>query len=249
MAKQGGMGDVAYVDGYDLGGDVTALSRIGGGPAAGDVTGIKRSAFERIGLLRDGAMEFTTAFNDATTTGAEGSHTALKTLPTADRLVSYFRGQAVGSPAASLVSKQINYDATRGTDGSLFFAVSAQANGYGIEWGDQYTAGAISLSSGTVATGRDGAASTAFGATAYVHVLSFTGTSAFVGFDHSNDNAVGDPYASLASLEASVTSRGAVRTTTTPTTTIKRWTRLYVSGTFSQITLAVNFVRYLTAQS
>src|SRR6187402_237329 len=114
MAKQSGMGDNFYIDGYNLSGDVQSLSRVGGGPNPGDVTSIDKSAFERIGLLRDGAMEFTTFFNDEAVTAPLGAVTVLKALPVTDRIASYFRGTAVGSPAASLVSKQVNFDPSRG---------------------------------------------------------------------------------------------------------------------------------------
>lgn len=63
MAKQSGLGDNAYIGGYDLSGDICALSRIGGGPAAMDVTAINVSAYERIGGLRDGEISFQTWFN------------------------------------------------------------------------------------------------------------------------------------------------------------------------------------------
>ncbi len=56
-------------------------------------------------------------------------------------ICSYFNQPAIGSDAASLNGKQVSYDPTRGTDGSLTFAVSAQASGFGLEWGTQLTPG------------------------------------------------------------------------------------------------------------
>ena len=56
------MGDNFYIGGYDLSGDVSALSQIGGGPAAGDVTPINSYGNQRIGLLRSGDLQFTTFF-------------------------------------------------------------------------------------------------------------------------------------------------------------------------------------------
>lgn len=247
MAKQSGLGDNAYVDGYDLSGDVLALGRVGGGPAASDVTGIKRSGYERIGLLRDGAIDFTVAFNDATTTGAEGAHTVLKALPTTDRQVTYCRGTALGSPAASLLSKQINYDGNRGTDGSFLLQVNSQANGYGLEWGEQLTAGLRTDTTATNGTGIDyGAVSTLFGWTAYLHVIAFTGTSVTVTVQDSADNAT---YASLTGgAFVAATAIGAQRITGTSTATVRRYVRVITTGTFSNAVFSVNFVRYLTAQ-
>lgn len=248
MAKQGGMGDTAYVDGYDLGGDITAIGRIGGTVAPGEVTGIKRSAPERIGLLRDGAIEFTSAFNDDNVSATLGAHQVLKTLPTIDRLVTYFRGMAVGSPAASLVSKQINYDATRGADGSLFFTVSAQGNGFGLEWGEQLTAGAKTDTTGSNGTGIDfGAVSTLFGWTAYVHLLAFTGTSVTFTVQDSADNV---SYLALSGgAFGAMNAIGAARLSGASNATVRRYVRINTSGTFSNAVFAVNFVRYLTAQT
>lgn len=246
MAKQGGMGSTAYVDGFDIGGDVTALGNIGGGPAPGDVTSIKKSAIERIGLLRDGRIEFTSAFNPDNVSVIKGSHQSLKLLPTADRLVSYFHTQTIGAPAASCVSKQINYDATRGQDGSLFFAVSAQGNGYGTEWGEQLTAGSRVDTAATNGTALDyGSVSTLFGFTAYVHLTEFTGTNVTITVQDSADNAT---FAALTDgATGALTGTGGVRLmSTSKTATVRRYVRVITTGTFTRAVLAVNFVRYQT---
>src|SRR6266545_7652533 len=155
MAKQSGLGDNLYVGGYDLSGDVGAIGSIAGGPAALDVTAIDKSGHERLGGQRDGSLEFTSFFDDA----ALAEHAALKTLPTTDRIVSYYRGTVLGGQAASLVAKQINYDPTRGEDGSLTFKVNALANGYGLDWGRSLTAGKRSDGGAANGTGVDFGAS------------------------------------------------------------------------------------------
>lgn len=137
MAKQSGLGDAFYVSGVDLSGDTASLGEIGGGIAVIDTTGIDKSAFERIGGIRDGRIEWVSHFNDA----ASQQHTTLSTLPTTDRILTYCRGTTLGNPAASIVAKQLNYDPTRDTDGKLTFAVRAEANAFGIEWGKSLTAG------------------------------------------------------------------------------------------------------------
>src|SRR5262249_36048469 len=129
MAKQSGMGAQFYVDGTDLSGDTASLGSIHGGPAAIDVTSINRSAYERLGGLRDGGMDWVSFFNPT------GAHPKLSALPTADVICSYFQGTTIGNPAASVNAKQVNYDPTRGQDGAYTFAVSAQANAFGLEWG------------------------------------------------------------------------------------------------------------------
>lgn len=137
MAKTSGLGDNFYVSGVDLSGDTASLGEIGGGHSPIDVTGINKSAFERIGGLRDGRIEWVSHFNDATSQ----EHPTLSTLPTTDRILTYCRGTTLGNPAASLVGKQLNYDPTRADDGKLTIAVRAEGNAFGIEWGKQLTAG------------------------------------------------------------------------------------------------------------
>src|SRR4249920_133516 len=126
MAKTSGLGDNLYVGGYDLSGDIGAVDTISGPINPLDVTAINDSANSRIGGLRDGLIEFTAFHN----TAAGQEHARLSLLPTADTQIEYARGTTLGNPAACLVAKQVNYDATRGTDGSLTFKVSASGNAY-----------------------------------------------------------------------------------------------------------------------
>ncbi|MDX3643224.1 hypothetical protein, partial [Streptomyces sp. MB09-02B] len=67
MAKQSGLGQAFYLGGYNLSGDTGSGDDIGCGLAGTqDVTGIDKSAYERIGLLRDGRLNWTSFFNPAT---------------------------------------------------------------------------------------------------------------------------------------------------------------------------------------
>src|SRR4249920_1025095 len=126
MAKTSGLGDNLYVGGYDLSGDIGAVDTISGPINPLDVTAINGSAYGRIGGLRDGLIEFTSFFN----TAAGQAHPRLSLLPTADTQLTYARGTTLNNPAACLVAKQVNYDPTRGTDGSFTFKVSAVGNAY-----------------------------------------------------------------------------------------------------------------------
>src|SRR5256885_10676982 len=157
MAKQAGMGDNYYAGGYDLSGDTNSLSRIAGGPAALDVTDITQSAYARLGGLRDGGIDWVSYFDPA---GA--SHVLLSALPAADEVCTYFRGTALGNPAASCVAKLIGYDPTRGQDGALTLATAAQANGFGLEWGSQLTAGKRTDTAATAGSPFDNGAAFAF---------------------------------------------------------------------------------------
>lgn len=244
MAKQAGLGDNLYVAGYNLSGDIGSLKRIGGGPAPLEVTGIDKSAFERIGGLRDGSMEFTAFFNPAT----NQAHPRLASLPTTDQVVTYCRGTTLGNQSAAMVAKQVNYDPKRDKDGALTFEVEAASNGYGIEWGRQLTAGRRTDSSATNGSSVDFAASSAFGLQAYLHVFAFTGTSVTVKIQESSDNAVGDPFADVVgggfTAATGITSQ---RIATASGLTVERYLRVVTTGTFSNAVFAVTVVKNDTA--
>ena len=238
MSKQSGLGDNFYVDQYDLSGDVGQLSKIGGGPASLEVTGINKSAIERVGGLRTGEMSFNTFWNDV----AGQAHVALSGLPTADRITSYFHQPAIGAAAASQISQQIDYAPTRGTDGSLTYATDAQSDGFGIEWGKQLTAGRRVDTTATNGTAIDTLASASFGCQAYLHVFAFTGTSVIVKIQDSADNST---FADLTSMTfGAISAVGAQRISVSNTSTVRRYIRVITStGTFSSIDFAVNFVK------
>lgn len=244
MAKQGGLGDNLYVAGFDLSGDISSLGRIGGGPTALEMTGIDKGAHERQGGVRDGSIEFGSYFNKAT--GQE--HDVLADLPTSDVIITYCRGTALGSPAASIVAKQANYDGTRADDGSFTFEVEALANGFGLQWGEQLTAGKRTDGSATNGSGVDFGASTAFGLVAFLHVFAFTGTSVTVKLQESSDNAVGDPYADVTggafTAATGVTSQ---RIATASGLTVERWLRVVTTGTFSNAVFAVMVAKHPVA--
>lgn len=239
MAKQSGLGDNLYVGGYDLSGDTQALGRIGGGPVALDMTAINKSAYERLGGLRTGAIEWTSYFNDAT----GQAHARLTPQASTDVIVTYCRGTSLGSPAAAMVGKQIDYAPTRAADGSLTMGVSVQSNGYGIEWGVQLTAGKRTDTTATSpATGVDTLASASFGGQAYLQVFSFTGTSVTVKIQDSADNSsFADISPSLVFTAA--TGVTAERVSVANDTTIRRYVRAITSGTFTEATFNVVLVK------
>jgi hypothetical protein len=247
MAKQSGLGDNFYVGGYDISGDTASLDEIGGGPAVIDVTGINKPAFERIGGLRDGRIEWTSHFNVGA--GTDGTHNRLATLPYTDRHLMYFRGTTLGGPAACLVGKQLNYDMTRADDGKLSIKVRAESNSYGIEWGTSLTAGKRSDTTATNGTSVDfGTGSTAFGAQFYLQVFSFTGTSCTVKIQESSDNGAGDAFADVTGgTFTAATGITVERLQTGRTQTVERYLRAVTTGTFTQCTFAVVAIRNDTA--
>lgn len=193
MSKQSGLGDNLYVGGYNLSGDIGSLGRIGGGHSTFEATGIDKSGMERLALARDGSLEWSAFFNPA----AGQAHPVLSALPRTDVVVTYCRGTSLGSPGAGLVGKQISYDGSRGADGAFTFSVTVQANGYGLDWGKQLTAGVRADTAATNGTGVDFGEGTSFGLQAFLHVFAFAGTDATIKLQQSSDNGAGDAYADV----------------------------------------------------
>lgn len=239
MAKQSGLGDNFYLHGYNVSGDLGSIS-VSGGPAALEVTGIDKSAYQRIGGLRTGGMTWQAWFNPATDQG----HDRFSSLPTTDVIASYFRGTTLGNPAACQVSKQINYDGNRGDDGAFTFQVDAQCNGFGVEWGRSLTAGVRTDTAATDGTGIDTTASADFGAQAYLQAFAMTGTDVTVKIQDSADNVTFADVAGLSFTQLTA-GRTAERIATANNATIRRYLRAVTvtTGGFTSLEFAVVVVK------
>jgi hypothetical protein len=227
MTKSSGLGHQLFVSGYRLSGDVNSPA-LSGGPALLTVTGIDKFAFERLGGIRDGALGMTSFFNPGPE--ADAAHTVLSVLPRTDVNPMYCCGSLLGVPAACLVAKQIGYDGTRADDGAFTFAVSAQGNGYGLEWGNLLTPAPRTDTAAANGTGFDTGAAHTHGLQAYLQVGAFTGTDATVKLQDSADNAT---FADLAGgAFTSVTAgRTAQRIQTGRTATVRRYLRAVTTTT------------------
>ena len=251
MAKSSGLAQNFYLGGYNLSGDTGAANEMGGGVAGTqDVTGIDKSAFERLGLLRDGRLSWTSFFNTEKATDIPGtttdhSHAVLSTRPTTDRHVMWVTAASIGAPAACMVAKQIDYNPTRAQDGSMTISVSSQANAFGLEWCDMLTAGIRTDTTGTNGSSRDfGVGSTAFGLQAYLHVFALTGTSVTVKLQESSDNGAGDAWADVTGgAFTAATGITAERIQTSRTQTVERYLRVVTTGTFTNAQFAVAVAR------
>lgn len=238
MSKTTGLGDNFYVAGYDLSGFVNSLSRVGGGPALLDYTTIDKSAMVKLGGQRTGAMAFTTFINDA------GGPTPLQNLSTSDEIGTYCRGTALGNPAACCNAKQVNFDPTRANNGMLTAGVNMESNGFGLEWGEQLTAGLRTDTTATSGTTVDDGAGTALGAQAYLQVTTFSGTGVDIIVEHSTDNSSWSTLIDFGTQNAI----GSSRVATSATATVNRYVRASTgTGTFSSVTFNVVFVRNLVA--
>lgn len=235
MSKQSGLGDNFYIDGINISNDLTALTGISSPRTSGEWTGIDKFAFERLLLKTDGLMAGISQWNPT------NAHLAFRSLPTSNRVMTYFRGNGIGSPAASMMAKQINYDGSREEAGLFPFAFNGMADSYGLEWGDQLTIGPRTDTTATNGTSLDNAAATSFGAQAWVHVFAFTGTSVTIKIQDSADNAAwtdltGGSFGAISAI-------GAARIATANNATVRRYTRVVTTGTFSNAVFAVQFSR------
>jgi hypothetical protein len=234
MAKQSGLGDNCYVAGTNVSGDISTIA-VSSPQGVQDFTGIDVSAMERGGLARDGNINWTSFFNPTR------AHPVLSALPTSDVMVTYCRGTTLGNPAACMIGKQINYDGTRADDGAFTFALQAQANAYGLEWGQQLTAGLRTDTAATNGASIDTAASASFGAQAYLQVTALTGTDVTVKIQDSADNSSFADVSGLA-FTAVTAAPATQRLATSNTATIRRYLRAvtttsagFTSATFSVV--------------
>jgi hypothetical protein len=238
MTKQAGLGDNYYVGGYDLSGDTNSISRLSTSRGVLPVTGIDKSAIERLHAHRDGGIDWVSYFNDA----ALAAHPALKTLPHADVVATYCRGTTRGNPALACVAKQIGYDPNRSEDGHLKFGVNVAANSYGSEWGVQLTAGKQTDGAAGNGTSVDlGSASPgAFGLQMFVHLFAFTGTSVTIKLQESSDNGAGDAFADVVgATTAALTAAPTAVRIQTGLINVERYLRVVTVGAFSNAVFAV----------
>lgn len=242
MTKQSGLGDNFYVDEFNLSGDIASLSSVSSPVATLPFTGIDKSAMERKHGIRDGSIEVVSYFNPT----AGQSHPVLRNPNSwGDRIVSYFRGTAIGNPAASMVAKQVSYDGARGDDGSFTFTTQAQANAYGLDWGYQLTAGQRTDTAATNGSSVDQLTVSpgAFGGQLYYHLFAFTGTSVTIKVQESSDNAVGDAFADVTGATTGALTAVGKGRIATGSINVERYVRLVTTGTFSNAVFAAMWIR------
>jgi hypothetical protein len=240
MAKQSGLGSKLWVGAYDLSGDIGAADTVETIRGVLPSTSIEDSAESRIMGLKDGNLGFNAYWNTAT----DRAHLVLTAITSADVQCTLAAGTpALGTAAASIIAKKTSMATARGSDGSLVASIAAAANGYGLEWGELLTTGAQTFASGTVnGSSIDlGAVDTAFGAAAYLHVLSLgSGTPTVVVADSANNSA----FTTVTGLSFTPTAAGTERKETAALATVRQYVRITVSGTYTDLVCVLNFVRY-----
>lgn len=242
MAKESGIGARLLVDGFDLSGDIGAVQNIRGGPALLELTDITQPAHHRVGGLYSGEI----AFNAWWDTAVGASHDVLSDLPLTDRQVMYLHRNAFGEPAAAMPAKQVNYDPTRGQDGSLAATVQALSTGTPLDWCELLTTGLQTFASAGAGTSLDDGAQSVFGAAAYLQALSIASGTATVAIQDSADGSTG--WTNVTGLVfTAVAARAFQRLETARNATIRRHLRVNVTGTFTNLVAVVAVNRYQTA--
>ena len=146
MAKSSGLGQALFVQGYDISTDASALDGAGYNQEMLEITGIDKSATERVA----GRLESTITVNgwfDNADDKAHEAYTVSNKLPTGDRAVTYLLGTAISEPSLFLNAKQANYDVTNSPGNALattaMFSSTASVSGFdGVAFGVMLDAGA-----------------------------------------------------------------------------------------------------------
>lgn len=236
MAKSSGLGAQLYVCSVDASNDTKSVDTISKRITPIDLTGIDKSAHERKAGQLDGNIDWTTFFNPT------GAHLTYDDLPRTDILVSYFHRATLGLPVASIIAKQLEYGNTRAATGELTGAMKTAGNSYWLDWGLALTAGKrtdTTATNGTAVDFNGWGAPASFGLQAYLHVFSFTGTSATIKLQGSSDNGA-DAYADITGGGfTTVTGATFQRIETARNLAVERYMRVVTTGTFSNLQFAV----------
>lgn len=128
MAKESGLG-ITSINVDDSGGTARAVTnditnfQIGIPSNQQDVTGVDKSAFERLYLLADASVTLNGVFNDAASTGI---HTVMKNYRTsADTPAARTTAWSISGQTLSMNLAYTDYNLTRAADGSLTCAMPA----------------------------------------------------------------------------------------------------------------------------
>ena len=136
MAKQSGLGDQLLVDdnggtARDISNDVTSHT-LNLPQNLQDVTGLDKSAMERLALLKDGTIEISGVFNATT----NASHDVFKNKANVRTVTYRVGGNTGGNPQVAMEMLVGAYNISRSADGSLTWTASLSlADGTVPTWG------------------------------------------------------------------------------------------------------------------
>lgn len=237
MAKAAFLGQRFFIHGYDLSGDVGAISNAAAPRTEQVATGLDKTAIERLLTRADGSLEWVVFFNDA----AGQEHVGLKGLVATDRIVIWGLSINLSDPVACLVAKQVNYDWAKNADGSMEGRVQALANGTPLEWCKNLTAGKITHASATSSTGEVDAQTTQ-GLVAYLVIFSLGSGTPTILVEHSADttNGIDGTWSTKITFASQAALLGE---RITATGTVEKGLRVTTTGTFTNLVFAVAFRR------
>lgn len=237
MAKSGGLDQRFYVQGNDLSGDIASLDTLSATVNLLEAPTIDKTSMQRLRGLSDGAIDFTSWFDDA----AGQAHPVLSALPTTDVILLHAFGSAQGAQAASLVAKQINYAGSRGPDAAFPFTVNTQAAaGVPIEFMEMFTSFLDTIASSGQTASKDDSAGTSDGLAAVLQVNEIdSGTPTVILEDSPNDST----WATLISFAAVADGSEPTAERLTVTGNVDRFLRVNVTGTFTNLDFALAYRR------
>lgn len=237
MVKTAGIGDRFYADGYDLSGDVTAVQNLSLTVGEQNVTGLNKTAMERLQLLADGEISLNSCYTgQATDSPLTHAHERLKGK-TSMVNCTYLVGTTLGGVGYGLVAKQFEYSLERSSDGGLLGSVNAKcAAGFPPEWGFTLEDSATSTTNEN-GTGLDlGAAHGIDDMAFYLHAFAFTGTSVTIIIQTDDNSGFTTPttYGSFTAVSGVTSQR--LEVNTAPERYIRWRTN---AGTFTSVTFAI----------
>jgi hypothetical protein len=243
MSKISGVPGGFYAGVYDLSGDIGAITSLAISVAQQDVTGLDKNGTERVQLRADSEMSWTGFWNTAN----NGAPEVL--APLARDIITTFAAAAVrGGLAGSLVANRAAFATQLGADGSLAISGQSMAStGLPVEWGRLLTNGKETFAAAAATTyiDRGAGSATNFGLAAYVHAISIGSGSATVTIQDSGDHVSWDAVIASAAIAAA----GTQRLLTSLTENVRRYLRLDVTGTFTDLVLVVNVVPYVVSKA
>lgn len=236
MPKGSGLGQQFYLHGYDLSNDIASVPLCGSPREALTVTGIDKSAVERIHGRSSGVINLVCYFNDAT----RQAHAGLSTLVRTNVIAVYATGSSIDDTAGGLVAKQINYDPSRDEAGNLTIDVQALGQGSPLEWGVMLTSAQDTHGSAGSSASKDDSASSAAGLIAYLEVVDIDSGTPTVVLEHSaNDSS----WSALITFTAVANGDEPTAERKTVSGTVNRYLRVTTTGTFSNLDFAIMYRR------
>ena len=146
---------------------------------------------------------------------------------------------STGDAACAFPAKQMNYDGSRGADGSLAFSVDVVADGIASDWCELLTDGKVTHSSAGSSTSRDDGAATSAGLVAHLQIVTAASGTPTVTIQQSSDNGVSDAWATLASFTAVGYASTPTAERITVSGAVERYLRVTTTGTFSNAQFVV----------